>query len=173
MDYNLEPYEKNIREFLAKPPFSLRFKKEDISLFIRAFTHTTFMEEYNNVHDSKIESYQRLEFLGDAILELVACDEAYSISSLNDEGKLTDFKQKAVANKEVAYYIKRSHLDLDKLMLLGNSYHTGDTQITDSLRADVFEALIAAVYLEMGLPVAKRIIQDVILTWLEENYEFP
>ena len=166
----LERYEMGIRELLAKPPFEIHPDKEQIHLFRTAFTHDSFTEEYNRKASAHIESYQRLEFLGDAVLEYLVCDEAYRIG-MGNEGRMTnDFKQKAVANDRIAEYLSQAGVDLDGCMLLGNAFHVSNGNIvTNDLRADVFEALVAAVYLTMGMECARCLVKRIILEPLETS----
>ena len=165
MDYALDKYEMAIRELLAREPFNLHPDKEQIHLFRTAMTHDSFSSEYASKFGKNIESYERLEFLGDAVLEYVVCDAAYHLDSLSSEGQMTnDFKQKAVANSRIAEYLRKSGVDIDRYMLLGNAFHVSNgNSLTDDLRADVFEALIAAIYLTMGMECARSIIQRIIL----------
>ena len=89
MDYDLERYERAIRELLAREPFDLHPDKEQIGLFRTAMTHDSFTSEYHDKFGKDISSYERLEFLGDAVLELVTCEAAYNLDSLPSEGKMT------------------------------------------------------------------------------------
>ncbi|MBE6516811.1 MAG: hypothetical protein E7Z67_01315 [Thermoplasmata archaeon] len=170
----LEMYERRIREFFAKPPFNLRFDNEQIVTFRTAMTHTSFAEEYNVNHEVKIQSYERLEFLGDAVLEFIVCDEAYKIGSLKDEGQMTNnFKQAAVANAKICEYLEFNKIDYEDVALLGRSFRSekGD-RFSDDMRADIFEAIIAAAYLTFGIDCARRLIQDIVLLPLMERFEF-
>lgn len=167
----LEKYEMGIRELLARHPFDIHPDKDQIHLFRTAFTHDSFAEEYNRKASRPIESYQRLEFLGDAVLEYLVCDEAYRIG-MGDEGRMTnDFKQKAVANDRIAEYLEEADIDIRKYMLLGNAFHVPNgNEVTNDLRADVFEALVAAVYLTMGMECARRIVRSIITDPLEASF---
>lgn len=161
----LESKERDIRELLARDPFSIHLDREQFPLFRMAFTHDSFTEEYNKRASSPMESYERLEFLGDAVLEFIVCDEAYRIKSLGDEGSLTNaFKQKAVSNESIARHLREAGVDLGSCMLLGNSFRkaNGD-KVTDDMRSDVFEALVAAVYQTLGMDCARAIIRRIIL----------
>ena len=170
----LEMYERRIREFFAKPPFNLRFDNEQIVLFRTALTHSSFVEEYNVNHDNKIQSYERLEFLGDAVLEFIVCDEAYNLGTLKDEGEMTNkFKQAAVANAKICEYLEFNKIDYEDIALLGKSFRSekGD-RFSDDMRSDIFEAIIAATYLAFGMDRARLLIQDIILLPLMERFEF-
>ena len=170
----LETYERHIREYFAKPPFNMRFDDRQIELFRTALTHPSFSEEYNVNHEVKIKSYQRLEFLGDAVLEFIVCDEAYNISSLRDEGEMTNnFKQAAVANAKICEYLRFNKIDYEDVALLGHSFRSGKgDHFSDDMRADMFEAILAATYLSFGIDKAKHLVQDIILLPLMENYQF-
>lgn len=171
MTDELERHERRLREFLAREPFCLHPDKSQITIFQRAFTHDSFTEEYNKKAARPIESYERLEFLGDAVLEFVVCDSAYRIPQLDSEGALTnDFKQKAVSNARITEYLRDAGMDLDGHMLVGNGFRSakGD-DISDDMRSDVFEALVAAIYLTFGLECARSVIDKIILTPLKES----
>ncbi len=164
MTEDLERQEKGLREFLAREPFLLHPDRDQIRLFQSAFAHDSFTEEHNRKSVHPMESYERLEFLGDAVLEYLVCDIAYALPQLGSEGAMTnDFKQKAVSNARIAEYVKGAGLDLDPLMLVGHSFavSNGD-RINDDMRADVFEALLAAVYLTYGMECARGIVSKVI-----------
>jgi len=174
MTDRLERHERELREFLAKEPFSLHFDKTQIRLFQAAFTHDSFTEEYNKKALSRIESYERLEFLGDAVLEFLVCECAYGLPQLGSEGAMTnDFKQKAVSNARIAEYLRAAGVDVDSVMLMGNAFSSANgSRINDDLRADVFEALLAAVYLTFGIDCARTIVEKVILRPLRDSLGF-
>ncbi len=171
MTEDLERQEKGLREFLAREPFCLHPDKTQIRLFQTAFAHDSYTEEHNKKSLHPMESYERLEFLGDAVLEYIVCDTAYRLPSLSSEGALTnDFKQKAVANARIAGYLRDAGLDLDPHMLVGNSFASANgDRINDDMRADVFEALLAAVYLTYGMECARGIVSKVITVPLIES----
>ncbi len=170
----LEKHERLVREFLAREPYCLHPEKDSIRLFQSALAHDSFTDEYNKKATVRMESYERLEFLGDAVLEFLVCDEAYHLPQLPSEGAMTnDFKQRAVSNLKIAEYLRNAGIDVDPYMLVGNSFRAknGDT-INDDMRADVFEALLAAVYLTYGLDCARRIVSKVITGPLIDSMEF-
>ena len=152
----------------------MRFDDEQIVLFRTALTHASFVEEYNINHENKIQSYERLEFLGDAVLEFITCDEAYNIPSLRNEGEMTNrFKQEAVANAKICEYLDINKVDYGGVALLGRSFRKeGGERISNDMRSDMFEAIIAATYLTFGMERARRLIQDIILLPLMERFEF-
>ena len=107
-----------------------------------------------------VESYERLEFLGDAVVELLACEHVYRDTDLM-EGKMTDYKQSIVGNDEISEKVLAYGLDIDSVMLVGHG-HRVPGGISVKMRADAFEALIGAVYLIYGMDEARRIVREVL-----------
>ncbi len=152
-------FEMSVRAMLAREPFRYRgVSEEDLRLYCRALTH-------DSAGDGKpVESYERLEFLGDAVLELIACEEAYR-SDAPDEGAMTDIKQDWVANERISERVLAHGLDIDGVMRVGGGHVDRDGRhvLSDNMRADCFEALLAVVYLTRGLEEARRIAREVVL----------
>lgn len=157
------PYEMRVREFLARPPLSLRgLKKEELSVFVTALTHDSFSNELAQEYASKgiqrtPESYERLEFLGDAILEFLVCERVFHTSE-DAEGNMTLFKQEHVANSKVSQRVMSSGLGLDDVIRISKG-----TDMVENIRADCFEALVAALYLTRGMGAARHLVDEVIL----------
>ena len=151
----------DVRGFLSKPPFYYRnVSEQDLRLFRAALTHDSYANEAAD-RGEKAESYERLEFLGDAVLELLVCDHVYSRPSLS-EGKMTDFKQEKVDNDRISEMVKEHGMDIDGVLRVGNVQIKGDKKdVQVKMRADAFEALIAAVYLTRGLDEARRVVYEV------------
>ena len=155
--------ERRLREFLAKPPILLRnLSKEELSVFMTAVTHDSYSNELDQLNASrglvsKSESYERLEFLGDAVLEFLVCERVFH-NTEDTEGNMTLFKQDRVANAKISERVLNSGMDLDSVIRISKG-----TDIVENIRADCFEALVAAVYLTRGLDEVRRIVDDVIL----------
>ncbi len=150
-------FEMVVRELLARPPFGYRgVSSDDLRLFCAALTH-------DSAGDGRpVESYERLEFLGDAVLELLACEEAYRDPSL-DEGAMTAIKQDRVANHMISFRVTAYGMGLDQAMRVGGGHIDafGRHIVTEGMRADCFEALLAAVYLTRGMEEARRVAREV------------
>lgn len=160
-------FEMQVRQFLARPPFGYRgIPAERLSLFCAALTHDSYTNERGG------ESYERLEFLGDAILEFVACESVYRDTDLM-EGAMTDYKQDKVANHMVSNRVLAFGPDIDGIMRVGGGHRgPGGNIIEENMRADSFEALLAAVYLTYGMDEARRIASETVLRELPpENPE--
>ena len=128
----------------------LNYTFKDQNLLKTALTHSSFSNEFGG------ESYERLEFLGDAVLELVVSDYIYKFGQL-DSGLLSKLRAGLVSTA----YLKQisQDLGLDRLVFKSKSLQT----LSDKTKADLFESLIGAVYLDSGLECAKKIIKNLVI----------
>jgi len=158
-------FEMAVREFLARDPFHFRGIKEDeLALFCTALTHDSYSNEAADMDPPRrAESYERLEFLGDAVLEFLVCEHVYSDTDLT-EGPMTDYKQDKVANHMLSQRILEKGIDIDGVMRVGNG-HIGSQgkNVVENMRADCFEAIVAAIYLSYGMDEARRVVREVVL----------
>lgn len=158
-------FEKSVREFLAREPFCLRkVSEENLALFCTALTHDSYSNEALDMDPPRhVEPYERLEFLGDAILEFLVCEHVYKDTDIS-EGPMTDYKQDKVANNMLSQRISDKGIRIDDIMRVGNGHmRDGKKLIEANMRADCFEALIAATYLAFGMDEARRIVRAVVL----------
>lgn len=159
-------HRKKVREFIARAPFRrTSLEDKDLDLYCEALTHDSYCRgEAVNIPGLKApESYERLEFLGDAVLEFIACEYVYLNSELR-EGKMTDFKQEIVRNKNISDRVLSYGLDIDSAMLVSHGHRNGSKNlIEENMRADSFEALIGATYILCGMDEAKRIVHEVLI----------
>ena len=158
-------FEKSVREFLARRPFGFRMLSEDIvSLYCEALTHDSYSNEaLNEDPPRKVPSYERLEFLGDAVLEFLVCEHVYRDTDIT-EGPMTDYKQDKVANHMLSQRILEKGIDIDSMMRVGNGHIRGQSKvIEENMRADCFEALIGATYIAFGMDEARRLVREVVL----------
>lgn len=143
-------YQKQLEHFLG-------FKINNISFYKEAFTHSSQKANYN---------YQRLEFLGDAVLSLVIATYLFKKYPNLSEGELSKLRTKLVNKnilKEVAF-----KLHLDKWI----KHQLKDTELEkSSIYCDIVESLIGAIYLDKGLFFAEEFIKNKILEQLEEVTE--
>lgn len=132
----------------------------NFDLYLQSFTHTS----YSNEH-LECESYERLEFLGDAVLELIISDYLYNEKHL-EEGTMTKMRAGYVCEAACCTYAKK--LGLDSYIRLGS----GEVEPNTTILADVFESFIGALYLDQGLDVTKRIVLDVIVEYIDKRIDF-
>ena len=143
----------------------LGFSFKDPSLPCLALVHRSYCNE-NGLDPS--ESYERLEFLGDAVLELAVSTELYRRFPKADEGELTKTRSSLVRRETLAQIARR--IDLGNYLLVGKGVDTSNGHQQDSVLAAAFEALVAAVYLDQGNEFTRQFIIrliDVELTQVE------
>lgn len=124
-----------------------------------ALTHTSYANEHNCI------SYERLEFLGDAVLELVSSDYIYQTNKYN-EGEMSRKRSLYVCENALFEYAKE--LNLKNYIKVGN----GIKEANKTVIADVFEAVIGAIYLEKGLDVVRDFFNTLIVPYIERNVDF-
>ncbi len=127
------------------------FKNQE--LLRRCFTHSSYSHEHKNC-----QSNERLEFLGDSVLGFVVANYLYEKKADDNEGKMTTEKQNLVSTKPLADAARR--LKLDKFLLISDS-HTSN--ITDKICENLFESVVAGLYLDGGLEVAEKFIKSNLL----------
>lgn len=123
----------------------LSYKFRDVSYLDAALTHSSYTNELRS-RGMKADSNERLEFLGDAVLQLVISERLYSGFQKHREGALTKMRQQLVCEKTLAGIAKR--LDLGSYLNLGNGEEGSDCRNRPKILADALEALIAAIYLD-------------------------
>lgn len=137
----------------------LGFEFNDISIFITALTHRSYVNEHKSVH---IEHNERLEFLGDAILELVTSDFLYR--NFNEpEGIMTAWRSSLVRTESICEASEEiGYVDLIRLSKGEKKGNSSRSHL--SIVADCFEAVTGAIYLDQGYTAAKRHIYKYILS---------
>ena len=125
----------------------LKISPKDINLYKTAFSHSSYVNEH------KVKSnYERLEFLGDAVLDLVIADYLYNHFKEN-EGEMTKVRASYVC--ENANYCYATGLGLTKYILVGHG-EQNDGNLKKAIVADIFEALMGAIYLDLGYATARK-----------------
>lgn len=136
---------------------------ENENIYDIAFTHSS----YCNEHDLK-EDYQRLEFLGDKVLDLIMSDYLYKRTDF-EEGKMTKIRSMYVC--ENALYEYALLLDFPLYAKVGKGEEMQGGKKRKATLADMFEAFLGAVYLDQGYKKAKEIVYEVIIPFIEEKDE--
>lgn len=137
--------------------YGITFEGE--SLINRALTHTSYANE------NGIESYERLEYLGDAVLELVSSDYFYRKTHL-PEGEMSKLRSLYVC--ENALYEYACKINLGSYIKLGN----GVKEANKTVIADVFEAVIGVIFLEHGINKVRELFNKLIVPYIETNTDF-
>lgn len=143
------------------------YKFNNIELAVQAMTHSSYANERKI---NKTEDYERLEFLGDAVLELVSSDFLFHENPEFAEGKLTRLRSSMVCEPALAYCAR--DFGLEEFIRLGKGEEATGGRGRDSIVSDVMEALIGALYLDGGFQVAHDFIHRFVLSDLEDKKLF-
>lgn len=149
------------RRILSQFEKKIGLKFKNIGLLNNALTHTSYANEKGKIFDDN----ERLEFIGDAVLELASSTYLFENFSEMSEGELTKTRASIVCQQTLANLAKK--LELGKVLLLGHGEDSsgGRTRITNL--EDTFEAIIGAIYLDSGWEVAK----DYVIRQLASEFE--
>lgn len=137
----------------------VKIKPKNIELYFTAFSHSS----YANEHKAKSD-YERLEFLGDAVLELAISDYLYS-NAMEKEGEMTKIRASYVC--ENALYEYSMNLGLNNYIKVGHGEEKDNGMYKKAIVADIFEAFMGAIYLDLGYATARNVILDIIVPYIE------
>lgn len=140
----------------------IEYKFSDISLLKQALTHKSYSNELKINH---IADNERLEFLGDAVLELVTSEFLFSRDKEMSEGDLSKLRASLVCEQTLAICARK--LRLGEAIYLGKGEDSTGGRNRDSILSDAMEAIIGAVYLDGGYENAKRFILKYVLSDIE------
>ncbi len=139
---------------------------DQVKLLEVALTHSSFANEQEGKADN-----ERLEFLGDAVLELCISEEGFKRFPHAPEGQLTHIRSQLVKEKSLA--VMARELKLDQYVRLGKGEESQGGRDRDALLADTFEALLGAIFLDGGFEAARKTILTVFETWWPEHAVLP
>ena len=134
----------------------------NLALLTRAFTHRSYVNE----NSDSSEDNERLEFLGDAVLDFIVGAWVYNRFPEMPEGELTKMRSALVRNDQLAAFAR--HLNLGPALRLGHGEFSSGGRERDGLLGSVFEALIGALYLDAGLQAVEAFVHPL----LDETQEF-
>ncbi len=157
----------SVENILENAQSRIGYTFQNVDLLKCALTHSSFI---NELKINKWENYQRLEFLGDAVLELVSSEYLYDKYKDMSEGKMSKTRASMVCEQALAFCARK--ISLGDLILLGKGEETGGGRDRNSILSDVFEAIIGAMYLDGGLEVAKAFIHRFVLDDVEDSQLF-
>lgn len=138
----------------------LNIKTNNLDIYEKAFTHTSYSNE------EKVESYERLEFLGDAILEFVMSDYLYKNTDY-DEGTMTKVRAHYVC--ENALYEYSLSIGLNEYLKLGKGEEENGGKFRKAIVADIYESFIGALFLDQGIEAAKAFIYKTAIPYVSMN----
>lgn len=154
---------KELKELQEKIQYYFR----DHQILRQAMIHSSYANE-NHLH--KYECNERLEFLGDAVLELVSSEFLFHEDHRMPEGELTKTRASMVCEQALAFCARQ--IGLGDYLLLGKGEDATGGRKRDSITSDALEALIGAIYIDGGFASAKEFIHRVVLNDLENKKLF-
>jgi len=134
----------------------LHLIENDDPLFKTVFIHDSYLNE----HPNGVTSYERLEFLGDAVIGLTISDYYYR-NTTDKEGDLTEKRKLKVCRKALAKAAR--NLNLDKHLILGRGENNNNGRNKDKILADCFEALLGAIFINFGYDKAYQFATQVLI----------
>ncbi len=156
---------QDIAKFEAFAKEKLGTKFNDIGLLVTAFTHRSYVNEHRKTVS---EHNERLEFLGDAVLELVVTEYLYR-TYLDPEGILTNWRSALVRTESISDAAKNN--DYEPLLRLSRGERRGTERARAQILANCYEAVIGALYLDQGYDAAKKLIEETLLTTFDQILE--
>ena len=142
--------------FLEK--YNINIKNKE--LLLTAMTHTSYANEHN------CDSYERLEYLGDAVLQLIVSDYLYNNENL-DEGEMSKKRASFVCEDALFEYAK--DINYKPFIRVGNGQIDN---VNETIVADIFEAILGAIYLDQGFLVAKKYVETIVIPHIKKNHPY-
>ncbi len=139
----------------------LNIKTKNIKLYEIAFSHSSYVNE-----NTSFENYERLEFLGDAVVNLVISDYLYS-NTKHEEGKMTKLRASYVCQN--ALYEYATKWGFSNHIKLGHGEKISGGKYRKPILADIFEAFIGAIYIDQGYGVARKVIYEIVIPYIESG----
>lgn len=156
--WHQRPHDANASISRAHIEHLLGFPIRDLSVYEQALRHRSLLRGSVNSHRT---SNERLEFLGDAVLGFVVANYLYQQFPHQDEGFLTRLRARLVSGKALAQAARR--IDLGMFVLMSENMANAQGRRNSTILADALEAIIGAIYLDLGVKEAEQFINRVIL----------
>jgi ribonuclease III len=148
---------------ITKAQTALNLRFSDKTLLQRAFTHRSYLNENP---DYPLEDNERLEFLGDAILDFITGEYLYHRFPEMPEGRLTNLRSALVRTERLAHFA--TSLNLGEHLFLGRGEEDNGGRSRVAILCDAFEALVGALYLDQGVEVTRNFVCSLIEPALQE-----
>ena len=143
---------------------NLHIAYKNIEIYEQALTHPS----YNGDANTKHQDYEKLEFMGDAVLGYVTADLVYKNRPEMSEGNLTKLRSVLVSTKPLAAYARK--INIPEYIRIGHSITLNQVKQSDKILENVLEALIGAIYLDAGLKPAYKLIEHLLIEDIK-NYD--
>lgn len=148
----------SIFDFLDKHGISYK----NVDLIQQAFIHSSYVNE----HKTGIHDNERLEFMGDAVLQVYSAHRLYEIEPPLKEGFMSTRRSNLVSEKALAQVVRENNLN--EFLLLGAGEEKTGGRNRESIMADMFEAFIGAIYLDSGYDNAFKLLDDLMIKHIKE-----
>lgn len=155
------------QEELKELESKIGYEFKEKALLLQALTHSSFSNEQKI---NRYKNYERLEFLGDAVLELLSSRFFFETYPEMSEGQMTRMRSSMVCEPALAFCAR--DISLGKYILLGKGEEATGGRGRDSIISDVMEAVIGAIYLDGGIGEADKFVRKYILSDLENKQLF-
>ncbi|PDZ42188.1 ribonuclease III [Bacillus cereus] len=162
--YREKKYETKYREAFKVFQEKISITFTDEKLLIQAFTHSSYVNEHRK---KPHEDNERLEFLGDAVLELTVSQYLFQKYPTMSEGELTKLRAAIVCEPSLVRFA--NELSFGSLVLLGKGEEMTGGRERPALLADVFEAFIGALYLDQGLETVWEFLKEIVYPKINEG----
>lgn len=149
---------------------TIQYHFKDKSLLVTALTHSSYANERRPSKDGKTVNNERLEFLGDAVLEIISSDFLYHRYEKEPEGSLTKMRASLVCEPALARVA--AEIGLPSFILLGKGETKTGGRNRPSIMADALEAMIGALYLDGGMEAASAFIRLFMLSDIDKRMLF-
>lgn len=141
----------------------LNIKFKDLKILGEAFYHRSYLNEFKG----ELISNERLEFLGDSVLSLITSVVLFNLRKEDAEGDLTNLRAYIVKTKSLSEAAKK--LNLGKYLKLSKGEEMGGGRENPQLLANTYEAMLGAIYLDLGLDAVKKVIEKTLFTLFEQE----
>lgn len=161
---------KAFEELISQAPLiesQLGYRFKDPHVLALAFIHRSYVNENRNITTHN----ERMEFLGDSVLGLLIADYLYRCLPTTPEGELSYLRSRLVEASSCVTYIQK--LNLEKYLLLGKGERINAGRGRESILADLFEALVGAIYIDGGLEETKNFLFKNFLPEIEAILKTP
>lgn len=147
---------------MLKHDFNIHVDNQD--LLDEAFTQASYVNEHRDQH---LKFYERLEFLGDAVLQLIVSEYIFKRYPKLPQGRLTRLRAAMVNEQSFSTFARECHFN--KYIRLGKGEEKAGARDRDSLLCDIFESFVGALYLDQGKKAVEGFVQQVIFPKLDEG----
>lgn len=136
----------------------------NVDLLTEAFTQSSYVNEHPNL---KLQDYQRIEFLGDAVMEFMVSEYLYKKYPNYPEGKLTRLRAAIVCEDSFSAFARECHFD--RYIKLGKGEENNGARQRNSLLCDIFESFVGSLYLDQGVAAVHRFVAQVVFPKIDNG----